>query len=575
LSFRYKIFLIVVGCLFLQLLNAQNFQKVDSLELALGLTANKKDKIEILLKLSDNFQNNNPEKALVYAHQAFEIAEENDDSEGIVKSCIHIAVIYSVMTNIKLSLEFAVKANDLAKMTDMKDELAKSYQILGNNYIDLGEYKISSEYLFKCLKIFEDKDNKKGIEQTLLSIGCLYFEQNNYDKALEYFLNSFEIAKEINDSSGILKALNNVAAIYGSMNEYEKVEPYLFEALKISKASGNKIFEGLIYLNIGVIYKKMNKNDSIYYYFKKAEAIFTKLNNIKLLASVINNLSEYYFENKIIIKSREYAQKAFDLGCSHDLKKIVYAAAKKLYKIYLLKNDLENANKFLIIQYQVKDSMNLEQSLTNLSKLELKYEFYKKAQEKKIEQQRKDFIILIIIISLISGLIVIVLIFARQRIKAKNIRLEKQKIEVELDSRNKEFTTNVMYMMKKNEMLYEISENLIQIENDAVKDETKAALKKIANKLQKNKDKDIWEEFELRFNQVHIDFYKKLTQKFPELTSNDLRLCAFLKLNMSSKEISDITGQRIGTLEMARSRIRKKLGISKTQIDLITFLSKI
>ena len=383
------------------------------------------------------------------------------------------------------------------------------------------------------------------------------------------------ISKEINDRNGIARGLNNIAIVYGNLEEDVKLSKFLEEAVDINKELGNKKSEGINYMNLGVINRRQKNYDVALEYFQQALLIFENLKQTFFIARCQINLGDYFMDIDDIDRSLEYATKAFETGEKHELKKIIFNSAELLGKIYLSKSDTINAFKYDIIKYRMKDSLNLEEKVTELSKQELKYKFNKKEQEKKIEQQRKDFIILIIIISLISGLIVIVLIFARQRIKAKNVRLEKQKIEVELDSRNKEFTTNVMYLMKKNEMLSGISEKLVQIENDAVKDETKTALKKIANKLQKNKDKDIWEEFELRFNQVHNDFYEKLTQKYPELTSNDLRLCAFLKLNMSSKEISEITGQQVATLEHARSRLRKKLGISKTQIDLVTFLSQI
>ena len=99
--------------------------------------------------------------------------------------------------------------------------------------------------------------------------------------------------------------------------------------------------------------------------------------------------------------------------------------------------------------------------------------------------------------------------------------------------------------------------------------------KEIATELRKSKEKDIWKEFEMRFNNVQNEFYDKLANRYPDLTANDLRLSAFLKLNMASKEISQLTGQQISTIEHTRSRIRKKLGISNTRIDLVTFLSQI
>ena len=574
---RFYLIIFLVFNFFLSISNSYGFnpEYSDSLLNVLKKTEDFKIKSEILIKLSDYYHNNNPEKALEYSYQALEIARLNKYSIGIIRADIRLAKIYRIMTNLNFALDFALKANDLAKSTEMKDELADSYNTLGNIYLDLGDYEISSEYLFKCLKLVDIKGNKKGIEQILTSIGYLFFEQNKYEKALEYFLKSLAIAREINDSSGISKGLNNIAAIYGSINEYEKVGPYLFEALKISKASGHKISEGINYVNIGVIYKGMNKYDSVYLYFKKAEAIFSELSNIPLLASVYYNLSEYYLENDNFDKSLEYAHKAFDLGRTHNLKKVICNAADKLQKIYIANNDPENAKKFQIIKYQVKDSMNLEQSLTNLSRLELQYDFEKQNHEKLIMQQKKDYLKIIIIILLLSIIITFSLILVNRRVKTKNVQLKNQRLEDEVEYKNKELALSVMTLLRKNEILSEISDKLIIISNKTSQIETKNSIKEIAADLGKNTDNEIWDEFELRFKQVHGDFYEKLEINYPSLTPNEKKICAFLKLNMSSKDISDLTGQSISAIEVARYRLRKKLKISNTDTNLITFLSQI
>jgi DNA-binding CsgD family transcriptional regulator len=143
-----------------------------------------------------------------------------------------------------------------------------------------------------------------------------------------------------------------------------------------------------------------------------------------------------------------------------------------------------------------------------------------------------------------------------------------------LEFKNKELALNVMSLLKKNEILSEISKKLINVKNEAVKDETKDAIRRIYKELQKSTDDEIWEEFELRFRQVHSEFYNKLMKRFPDLSPSEQRLCAFLRLNMSSKEISELTGQSLNALETARYRLRKKLGITNSQVNLITFLSK-
>jgi len=144
-----------------------------------------------------------------------------------------------------------------------------------------------------------------------------------------------------------------------------------------------------------------------------------------------------------------------------------------------------------------------------------------------------------------------------------------------LEIKNKELASNVMTLIRKNEILSGIGDKLMNIQNDAVKEETKFAIKKIARELQKSTDNEIWDEFEIRFKQVHGEFYNKLLKQFPNLSPNEHRLCAFLRLNMTTKEISELTGQRIDTLEIARWRLRKKLKISNTKTNLVTFLSEI
>jgi DNA-binding NarL/FixJ family response regulator len=168
-----------------------------------------------------------------------------------------------------------------------------------------------------------------------------------------------------------------------------------------------------------------------------------------------------------------------------------------------------------------------------------------------------------------------VLILNQVRLKAKKSMLEKEKLEKELEFKKKELTLNVMSLMKKNEIFSDISEKLMDLAKESSSPETKSAIKKIGRELQKGQETELWKEFTLRFKEVHHDFYNNLLIKFPNLSPNEQKLCAFLRLNMSSKEISELTGQSVSTIEIARHRLRQKLGITNSEVNLITFLSHI
>jgi len=83
----------------------------------------------------------------------------------------------------------------------------------------------------------------------------------------------------------------------------------------------------------------------------------------------------------------------------------------------------------------------------------------------------------------------------------------------------------------------------------------------------------VWNEFRLRFAMLHTDFYDKLVHRFPALTENDLRLCAFIKLKMSTKEIAIIINQPVNSVKIARNRLRSKLLLKDSSESLLMFLS--
>lgn len=124
-------------------------------------------------------------------------------------------------------------------------------------------------------------------------------------------------------------------------------------------------------------------------------------------------------------------------------------------------------------------------------------------------------------------------------------------------------------------MLSDISNKLVQLELNAKGSETKETITKISQDLRNRTDDKMLNEFSMRFQEVHAGFYEKLLKSYPDLTQNELKLCAFLRLNMSTKDISELTGQQLASIDHARYRLRKKIGLSNSETNLVTFLSQI
>lgn len=554
---------------------SQNSTLIDSLENTLSRSNSSANKIEILLKLSVEYWKNDIPKSHLYAEQAYTLAESDGDDNDKLDACLNLSSIYYYKSDLSNAMELAMKAKILAEDLNLDKELAKTLDAIGVIYYDIGDQTKSSEYIFASLKIVEKLQDKEGMGATYCQIGTLYLDQKDYDKAVEYYSKSIELAKEINSNEGIASNLNNVAKVYFEKKEYNMALEKYEEALKINIDEGNSYLVASNYLNIADVYLDLKQYPEAISKIQQARDIFEKIGNKLRLAKSQVMLSKIYFETGQAEKSKTLAKNTLEIGESEGYKEIVVGAAEILNKIYLAQRDSSIAYRYYVLENEYRDSLFLDEKQKTLTKLELQYQFEKNVQTLKIARQRKNVVILIISGCLFFSVIIILLILNQLRLKAKKMQLEKASHEQELDFKNKELVINVMSLMKKNEMLAELSEKLITIEKETTSSESKEAIKKVANELQKSQEEEIWKEFSIRFKEVHGVFYNKLLQKFPTLSPNELKLCAFLRLNMSSKDIAELTGQRVSSLETARYRLRQKLGIANSDVNLITFLSSL
>ncbi len=140
----------------------------------------------------------------------------------------------------------------------------------------------------------------------------------------------------------------------------------------------------------------------------------------------------------------------------------------------------------------------------------------------------------------------------------------------ELEFKKKIMTENALFISRRSELGDSIIEDLRVINqrtNNEFSDKILGAVSKLRNLIKGQE----WKDFEMRFEEEHEKFRELITRMHPDLTPNEVRLCTYLRLDMSSKEISEITRQSVRALETARSRMRKKLGLKRSD-NLVQYL---
>ena len=146
--------------------------------------------------------------------------------------------------------------------------------------------------------------------------------------------------------------------------------------------------------------------------------------------------------------------------------------------------------------------------------------------------------------------------------------MRNEQLQTELNSKNSELATTAMSLIKKNELLLEIKKDLSHLKDESSKTDV---IKVIDKNLRNNND---WDFFKEAFNNADKDFLHKIKGLHPDLTANDLKFCAFLRLNLSSKEIAPLLNISVRSVEIKRYRLRKKMKLDHS-IHLIDYILEI
>jgi len=166
------------------------------------------------------------------------------------------------------------------------------------------------------------------------------------------------------------------------------------------------------------------------------------------------------------------------------------------------------------------------------------------------------------------------------KINAKYQQEKKQRKEIELQ------LTNYEKLVAQTNQQITLS-SLKALESETFEKDLKKYLKNLKSEIPskyhhkieqlnssiKNRPKNNWKEFEIHFQNIHKGFFCKLQEEYPDLTASELKLCSFLKLKLSSKEIANLMGITDRSVKMSRYRVRKKFNISR-DVNLVEFISK-
>lgn len=512
-----------------------------------------------------------------------------------------------VNVSLDSALLYNKKADDLIHNLPKNTNKVSVYKNLGNIYLERGDFVHALTYFLKASKIVEDKlisdpKNQEYITYEiglLIAVGNLELRQNNFNQTLSFYNRASAKLEQLEDVnkklSYKLNILNNTAGVFLKRAEFKKALGYYELAKELNSKSNDKKLEASLLNNMGICYLENGEYATAIFVLEQALKIRETLDDQRGIAQCYNNFGKVYGLQKKYKEAKYYLEEALKIGQKVGSTESILYSLMSLKTFYEEVKDYENAFKTLDEYTSLKDKIYNEESVKKMAQLELNYKLDKQKsiytenlKRQEMEKQKTRLIYYSVGSCLFLLLGIAVLWIYLQKSKIKNINLSKEKLQLEhknlslekdllkdeLEFKNREITTKIMYLFKKNELINSIAERLVELKNKALP-ENKKVIQQMIVEMRLKKDDEIWNEFEIYFTKVHPEFYNKLHDLFPNLTPNERKLCAFLRLKMTTKEIATITYQSTNSIHVSRFRLRKKLNIKGEDINLINFLENL
>ena len=458
----------------------------------------------------------------------------------------------------------------------------------------------------------------------------------NKAAAMNSYKAAVDIAKRLGDKPQLGRLYNNLFAIYYSSREFESASGLLDMSLELCKESGDSAGMRNIYNNKGLVALEQADYEAAFGYMRRALDYAPK-HDMQAVAPIYTNMAEAYFRQgryheaermlaeavriaggkadtpeklqarlnmalvkTILGKHREVARMEKDIYPALDGMPLPVRvnSYRQLAEINFIAGDSLAGLRDILMHEQLADSVENGKDEAYLQELLVEYDAERLKQSNSILSQNvrmRGYMLYGSVAFAVLLLLMLALLFRRMRNdRRKNALIDEQRrrllryeheeherqqreLSLEIDHKNRQLTSYSMELISVNEYHRKLEEELQSVRDEVKAGDADAAergFSDIIRGLRHFSTAQVSEEFRVFFEKVHPHFVSKLSSAHPNLSSNDLRLCTYLYLNMSTKEIASLTCREVRSVESSRNRLRKKLELGAGE-DITKYLKSL
>lgn len=553
--------------------------------------------IDSLFSISSSYIGIDNEIAILYINKGRQLLNDVKYKPGILNYYLLMARIAYYDDAYDTAIIYFDSIKTIINFDVESPELAQYYSLNGVVQNCLGDYQKAIEWMLNSVQVREILGDFSGMAMNYNGIGNLYLEQNDLTKAEEYFQRAFSLNKQTSDAIGKGNILINFGKLKEKQDGLSKAMGFYTDAHDLFVENGGLRGIAASLFKIAQIQTEWEDYQKAISNLFEAEEIYLKLDEKYGLTYIYNQISKTYRLEKKYDLALKYGKLANTLAKQINSEPLLAESYLQLSEIHKALGDFENS----LVTFKAYEKLNTEliswENNKKLLSLENQAKIVVQEKDIKILSQENQLRKILMYFSIACTLVLLLItsgIIRYQRLKNNNLYQKKEILEEknkvfeienqlheqnqkmlknDLELKNKELASKALALLQLNEALQDVGVRVNEIKSGKTQTD-KNAINSIVQEIKMATHSNIWEEFDLAFNNVYNSFYDKLLKICPDLTSTEIKMAALLKLNLSTKEIAAITFKTESAIKIARHRIRNKLKLDSNE-NLISFLLKL
>ncbi len=556
-------------------------------------------RVNLLIDLGEYYCSRDFERALLYLQEALELSASLDYREGVAGSFLWQGRSYYYKDDFVLATQYLEKARNLYEQMDDVEGMLNYYFAAGAINSINGNYLNATDDFQNVIDLSQLSGNLKMECLGYVSLGSLNIMRSTPTSAMAYLKKALAISEKMEDLMLMAVILANTGKAFELMGMYDSAFHYLERSLEVRIQEGEDRGIASAEFLVGSMMIKTGKPQNAIAMLDSSRQRFLGLTDNTGICLTTRMMAEAYDLAGDRQNAIAEARTAIDISIKLKNPNLLYEAYSTMAKIMASSGFHDEAVQYLLKSNHLRDSLTTANNERIMREMEVKFQTARKDDEIKLLKSKNEIkdknnlllTVSIVALSLILTLALILFHFKSVGMTRQRKLFEKEKVineqtteirekeqllmKEQLESKNRELAAKALEMLRLNETMSNIIEKLEAFnEINNPDNKTSESLNAIISGLEAQLKDNTWVEFEKIFKNIHSEFFEKLFTICPNLTPAEIKVAAFLRLNLNTKEIAAVTYKSEAGVKSARYRLRQKMGLQSDD-NLVPFLMQL